>query len=319
MTLVVVAGSMREVIQVSDRRLTVSNDGRSVVFDEEYNKAGTLNVVDGRLAFAFTGPARIGSFSTIRWMNDALLKCGPPDYSTRGVLDRFVDLCTNDLGPTLRGLGLSDAQIRMTFLFSGYWWRTSRGALILKRTLPFDCEVTNEQASGGAGTTFTREFSRHKYWVNSIGTLGDAGARMIEEAVVPLLASGRPACAIRDTLVDRVQRIADLPESQGVVGKQVSSIVVPRRPEAHPDSRYHTAADKFISYRPSSIVLHPTGGVAVLGMSIEVAEKDRGWAPPIARREVGRNEPCPCGSGKRYRQCCRPVERARHRASQRKH
>jgi hypothetical protein len=26
--------------------------------------------------------------------------------------------------------------------------------------------------------------------------------------------------------------------------------------------------------------------------------------PYIARRKVGRNEPCPCGSGKKYKKCC---------------
>jgi preprotein translocase subunit SecA len=25
---------------------------------------------------------------------------------------------------------------------------------------------------------------------------------------------------------------------------------------------------------------------------------------PIKSRKVGRNEPCPCGSGKKFKQCC---------------
>jgi preprotein translocase subunit SecA len=35
----------------------------------------------------------------------------------------------------------------------------------------------------------------------------------------------------------------------------------------------------------------------------EAAEKQ---APPVKRetRKVGRNEPCPCGSGKKYKKCC---------------
>jgi len=32
--------------------------------------------------------------------------------------------------------------------------------------------------------------------------------------------------------------------------------------------------------------------------------------PPITRREkVGRNDPCPCGSGKKYKRCCLNKER----------
>jgi len=27
-------------------------------------------------------------------------------------------------------------------------------------------------------------------------------------------------------------------------------------------------------------------------------------APPAARTKVGRNDPCPCGSGKKYKKCC---------------
>ena len=26
--------------------------------------------------------------------------------------------------------------------------------------------------------------------------------------------------------------------------------------------------------------------------------------PAVSRRKVGRNEPCPCGSGRKYKRCC---------------
>lgn len=37
-------------------------------------------------------------------------------------------------------------------------------------------------------------------------------------------------------------------------------------------------------------------------------------APPRHRNKVGRNEPCPCGSGTKYKKCCllKPRERAPH-------
>ncbi|USD67861.1 SEC-C domain-containing protein [Vibrio sp. SCSIO 43136] len=31
-----------------------------------------------------------------------------------------------------------------------------------------------------------------------------------------------------------------------------------------------------------------------------------GKQPQIERKKVGRNEPCPCGSGKKYKRCCIP-------------
>jgi uncharacterized protein len=27
-------------------------------------------------------------------------------------------------------------------------------------------------------------------------------------------------------------------------------------------------------------------------------------APPVRRNKIGRNDPCPCGSGKKYKRCC---------------
>ena len=29
-------------------------------------------------------------------------------------------------------------------------------------------------------------------------------------------------------------------------------------------------------------------------------------APPVARKKIGRNDPCPCGSGKKYKKCHYP-------------
>ncbi|MGN1105021.1 MAG: SEC-C metal-binding domain-containing protein [Huintestinicola sp.] len=26
--------------------------------------------------------------------------------------------------------------------------------------------------------------------------------------------------------------------------------------------------------------------------------------PPAKKKKIGRNEPCPCGSGKKYKKCC---------------
>jgi preprotein translocase subunit SecA len=45
---------------------------------------------------------------------------------------------------------------------------------------------------------------------------------------------------------------------------------------------------------------------AMGGESEEVSEEAETPAAPFTRegRKVGRNEPCPCGSGKKYKQCC---------------
>ncbi len=33
-------------------------------------------------------------------------------------------------------------------------------------------------------------------------------------------------------------------------------------------------------------------------------DKTSARVPPIQSHKVGRNEPCPCGSGKKYKKCC---------------
>jgi hypothetical protein len=35
-----------------------------------------------------------------------------------------------------------------------------------------------------------------------------------------------------------------------------------------------------------------------------MADRDEGFDPPFATRKIGRNELCPCGSGKKYKKCC---------------
>ena len=37
---------------------------------------------------------------------------------------------------------------------------------------------------------------------------------------------------------------------------------------------------------------------------VEEARKAEGPLPPRASRKVSRNDPCPCGSGKKYKNCC---------------
>ena len=35
-----------------------------------------------------------------------------------------------------------------------------------------------------------------------------------------------------------------------------------------------------------------------------MSEQDASYSQPVRRTKVGRNEPCPCGSGKKYKKCC---------------
>ena len=56
-----------------------------------------------------------------------------------------------------------------------------------------------------------------------------------------------------------------------------------------------------LSQRPPRIVAGPN--MRAMGMDIPAGLQDRineAWSG----RKVGRNDPCPCGSGKKYKHCC---------------
>ena len=42
----------------------------------------------------------------------------------------------------------------------------------------------------------------------------------------------------------------------------------------------------------------------------ESKDKDTVKVPSVRSAKVGRNEPCPCGSGKKYKKCCLLKEKA---------
>jgi uncharacterized protein len=47
--------------------------------------------------------------------------------------------------------------------------------------------------------------------------------------------------------------------------------------------------------------------LSILGMHMfwrEMDDRPEGWTGQRRRAKVGRNEPCPCGSGRKYKRCC---------------
>ncbi|MBQ7516328.1 MAG: SEC-C domain-containing protein, partial [Schwartzia sp.] len=43
---------------------------------------------------------------------------------------------------------------------------------------------------------------------------------------------------------------------------------------------------------------------AVHGDDVEEAESKPAAKKPVRAEHIGRNDPCPCGSGKKYKNCC---------------
>jgi hypothetical protein len=54
-----------------------------------------------------------------------------------------------------------------------------------------------------------------------------------------------------------------------------------------------------------------------LGLSVPPSWRARSPVPNSAADSPGRNEPCPCGSGRKYKHCCRSRDEARRRRADR--
>ena len=51
-------------------------------------------------------------------------------------------------------------------------------------------------------------------------------------------------------------------------------------------------------------LVEPEPGEAPIGFTMDAEAQSQGQAPFVrGDRKVGRNEPCPCGSGRKYKQC----------------
>ncbi len=95
-----------------------------------------------------------------------------------------------------------------------------------------------------------------------------------------------------------------LPESSNLIGKQCTSIVLPSDPEAQPFAQYHSSKITHKIYSPSHIEARggEFGAFFVESPSLEVQDSS-GQPLILAVPKTGRNDPCPCGSGKKYKRC----------------
>ncbi len=113
-----------------------------------------------------------------------------------------------------------------------------------------------------------------------------------------MLLQRKPARAIVGKGVDLVRHMADRPAAGGTIGKQLTSIVVPRSCHEAVESGYHSAVNRHELAMADCVVL--------LADDIRFCMRDaklENHARPIVVPKVGRNRPCPCGSGRKYKRC----------------
>ncbi len=302
MTLILTLGNIDQIVQVSDRRLV---SGGSLVEDES-NKAGVFNCQNARLAFGYTGLAKYGRFDTLFWLAENLASLGPPDFQAGCILERLKSKATQDFNNRHDLAALLPQYKRLSVIFSGYLYNYSPPRMEYAVLTNYqDC--VKERDASEARDSFELTFINEKtprpenpVFIRAIG----AWSAMREgdlTALTTLLTQRKPARAIVHKAAEVVRNIADRPQADGKIGKQLSTIVLPRDRDAIPIAEYHTAVPKTIMYYPAVVKSLPDVQIAVVNPEYEISNET--GALPTVFPKVGRNKPCPCGSGKKYKKC----------------
>jgi hypothetical protein len=299
MTLVLSMLNSEYAVQLSDRRLSSARGTE----DDESNKAVVVVTLTARVVMGYSGLARVGNFDIFETVKDLLVAAAPPDYRWGRMVYRFAERLSEEFRhPTIRGL--PPDQRRASFHFVGHM-RTDPPTPTITYVSNWDDPANRLRADPPAdefkvsGGVFT-----HPTGFPRIVMLG-AHAHLGEEDFQPLMDLLRDRCPPK-LLVDKgvalMRQWADDPRAGGTIGKQLSSVIAPAAGSRWAAARYHTNVPRSTVYMVDNVyalpgkVLQTRGGV--------VGRVDGGT---VAVPPAGRNKPCPCGSGKKYRQCHSPA------------
>jgi hypothetical protein len=303
MTLIIGLGNQDQVVLISDRRL--SSNGK--VYEDESNKASTFVCMDARLAVAFTGLAKAGSFLTRRWLLEALLESAKPDYMMRSTIIRLRDRATRDFAK-LTNIRKQDK--RLTIVLAGYCYDEEPPRCYLYQISNFEGFDDNQSPLAQASDKFSvycmRE-SRPAVIPPAIVLVAGAYQALSQKHVNTLgtlLREKRPPPALVDRGVEILREVAKSEKSRNLIGTQCTSIVLPSDPALSPLGNYHSSKPTHKTYLPSHVVARGAQGGSLIIDSPEFYVEDSSGTPEILNvPKVGRNWPCPCGSGKKYKKC----------------
>ena len=254
------------------------------------------------MAFGYTGLAKWGNFSTREWLSKALHDSAPPDFAIDETLERLKANATETFNydPSLKNA--PRAHKKMCVMFSGYIYlegKAIQGCAILSNYHDVENNGSLPEAADEFEIYSAKNDTPTPAFVRRVGS-SDA---MVEEDINVLrkmLLKAKPAQAIVGKAFEIVRDIADRPKSGGAIGKQLTSIVVPRDPKMKVRSSYSTEILKRETYMPTIEYLLPDQHMTVSNISIKPVEDT---TPPLSVPKVNKNAPCPCGSNKKYRHC----------------
>jgi hypothetical protein len=304
MTLILALANPQQVVLLSDRRLTRNEH----VIKDKSNKAAAFACRNARLAAAYTGLAQVGGLLTERWLPEALMESAAPDFLMEPTIGRFRERATRGFA-RIRVSRPSDK--RLTVMLAGYCyddtpprcycWLVSNFEGIDGRQPP--CEEPSEE--------FRAQYCRDKrpiaeetHILLAVGVdraISESGF----ESLRTLLRENRPAQALVGKGVEVVRAAAESAHSSQLIGKQCTSIVLPSNPDEDTIGEYHSAKVAYRRYYPSFITARGDGsGVyAIADPLLEASDANQSLLLSVPK--VGRNHPCPCGSGLKYKECHR--------------
>ena len=301
MTLILALANRDHVIQLSDRRLSC----KGKLVNDESNKAGVLICNGVRAVYGFTGLARAHEFETSFWLNNALYECALPDFHFPNMMQRLQERANRDFANIPQLLALAPADREVSVLFSGFLYNETPPRaffFVMSNAERYRAKV----APPRHGFVFTASREKRPYdpeftMVQRVGNWHPMTTKD-EDVLRAMLTEHRPAHAIVAKAVEVIRDIADRPRARGTIGKQISSIVLPRDANSHYVARFHSNTISFQSYGPDTVcALGPGCHTAIYGPTTSAIPQPARRA--IAVPKVGRNQRCPCGSGKKYKNC----------------
>ena len=302
MTMILTLGNRDQVLLLSDRRLSAQGK----VVDEEAGKSGALVCSDSHFVFGFTGIARTHELELRRWLLDALNASGPPDYTMLNIIERLKLRANRDFAQldTLRKL--KPEQKRFAVLFSGYLIAHNPpmiGCSILSNFMNLASGVATRNSWDEFFTSYTCEKDPRIENPTTVQRVGDTAAWKTTDEIIlrEFLEARKPAQAIIGKAIEVMLDIATRLGEGGTIGKQITWIMVPSDPTKGFESGYYSNIRSYATFMPSMVFLLPSGQTIFDDVSISVVEPEN--TPPIAVPKVGRNAPCPCGSGLKYKKC----------------
>jgi hypothetical protein len=230
-------------------------------------------------------------------MLEAIADAAPPDHQIDGLINRFVDVATQ------KWLNLPGRPEDKSaeFMFAGFRYAPP------DRFRPYLAVVTNFADEGG-----TRALDAFRVDLPDVrpGYVMFAGAHGVipadvEHALVENMKPETHPNAVLAKTLHLVRSAAQSTAAGGAIGQQCTSIVLPADLNQRAQSAYHTAQASRRALGTSFV--EARGGEFGVWMTLDPeiwATDDEGNPVVVAMPPVGRRQPCPCGSGKRYKNCC---------------